>query len=347
MIPPEDLSPRKAWQRYLDARSPETTSQSQKTYHYRLKLWVEWCEANQIETVSELNGWVFESFKQDRAGAGLAPTTLQGEMQTLKNYVQFLERIEAVDEDLAEKVDVPHVAKRDQSSNIKLDSEAAASLLTYFRNSSAHRAQNYHAALEVLWHVGARMGGFRALDLRDFDADAQLLDFNHRPETGTPLKKKEDGERMVGLRSSVANILSEYIQKHRPDSHDDAGRQPLFATAQGRVSSNAFRSWCYYATLPCHHGPCPHGKQRETCDWVSHNHSSKCPSSRSPHQVRTGSITWHRDRGVPREVTADRTNASEETIDKHYDKPLKRQSLERRRRPHLEKLSLEEGTEHD
>jgi hypothetical protein len=61
--------------------------------------------------------------------------------------------------------------------------------------------------------------------------------------------------------------------------------------------------------------------------------------------VRTGSITWHRDRGVPREITAERTNASEDTIDKHYDKPLKRQSLERRRRPHLDKLSLEEDSD--
>ena len=97
MIAPENLSLREAWQRYLDARSPETTSQSQKTYHYRLKLWVEWCEENDVDTVSELNGWVFETFKQDRAGADLAPTTLQGEMQTLKNHVQFLERIEAVE----------------------------------------------------------------------------------------------------------------------------------------------------------------------------------------------------------------------------------------------------------
>ncbi len=345
MISPEELTPREAWQRYLDTRSPETTSQSQKTYHYRLKLWVEWCEANDVDTVSELNGWIFETYKQDRSGAGLAPITLQGEMQTLKNHIEFLERIEAVDDDLSEKVDVPHVAKRDQSSNVKLDSDDAAALLNYFRESNAHRAQNYHAALEVLWHVGARMGGFRALDLRDFDAEGQLLDFNHRPETGTPLKKKEDGERMVGLRSSVVDVLSEYIRDHRPDVHDDAGRQPLFATAQGRVSSGAFRCWSYFATLPCHHGPCPHGKDPTSCDWVSHNQASKCPSSRSPHQIRTGSITWHRDRGVPREVTAERTNASEDTIDKHYDKPLKRQSLEKRRRSHLDKLSIEEDSD--
>lgn len=53
---PEDLSPRDAWQRYLDRRRPETTEESMETYHYRLKLFVEWCEAEGIATVSELSG---------------------------------------------------------------------------------------------------------------------------------------------------------------------------------------------------------------------------------------------------------------------------------------------------
>lgn len=57
--------------------------------------------------------------------------------------------------------------------------------------------------------------------------------------------------------------------------------------------------------------------------------------------MRTGSITWHCDRGVPREVTAERVNASQDVIDEYYDKAEERDRMEKRRRPHLNKLTIE------
>lgn len=65
-------------------------------------------------------------------------------------------------------------------------------------------------------------------------------------------------------------------------------------------------------------------------------------SSRSPHHIRTGSITWHRDRGVPKEVTAERANASEGIVDVFYDKASKRERMDFRRRPHLDKLEIDQ-----
>ncbi len=214
-------------------------------------------------------------------------------------------------------------------------------LIAYSRDDETLRGCLRHALLETAWHTGARLGGLRALDLRDFDRGDRTLEFVHRPETGTPLKNKQNGERVVALNDRVAATISEYIQGDRWDNHDDHGRQPLFTSMQGRPDPNTVRVWMYRATLPCIRKECPHGVDPDFCEYRSHSKCSQCPSSRAPHHVRTGSITWHRDRGVPREVTADRVNASQDVIDEYYDKATKRERMENRRRPHLSKLDIE------
>ena len=337
---PNELTPREAWHRYLDGRRTEITDETASTYHYRLKLFVEWCEENEVETVSELTGWILDQYESARSGEGVAATTLHNEMETLQSFAEYLERIEAVDDGLADRVNIPDIPSDERSRETKLEADRALALIRHYRTSAQAGSRN-HALLEVAWHTGARLGGIRALDLRDFDAGEQTLEFVHRPETDTPLKNKRKGERIVGIRNGVATALKRYIQSERWDKHDDHGRQPLFSSLQGRASTNTMRAWMYTATFPCNRGPCPHGHEPETCEFRSHTHASKCPSSRAPHHVRTGSITWHQDRGVPREVTSERVNASQNVIDRYYDKATKRERMELRRRPHLEKLEIE------
>lgn len=144
--------------------------------------------------------------------------------------------------------------------------------------------------------------------------------FRHRPETGTPLKIKMAGERPVGLHLKTAEALKTYIREHRYHKRDDYGRQPLLSTLRGRPSGSSVRTWSYLATLPCQHGPCPHGKDPDECDWTEYVHSSNCPSSRSPHPIRTGAITWILNQGWPPEDVAERVNADVRTIESHYDK---------------------------
>jgi len=103
----------------------------------------------------------------------------------------------------------------------------------------------------------------------------------------------------------------------------------------------------YLATRPCLHSPCPHGKERDTCDWTKYAQGSKCPSSRSPHQIRTGSITWHLNIGIPPAVVAERVNASIDTIRDHYDHAStenrlrrRRERMERNRRQFIENIDL-------
>lgn len=189
-----------------------------------------------LVTVDELDGWILDQFESARSGRGVASSTLHNEMDTLQAFIEYLERIEAVGDGLAEKVRVPDVPDDEKSRETKLDTERAIQLLQHYRNSDRY-GSTYHALLEITWHTGARIGGIRALDLRNFDAGEQTLEFVHRPETDTPLKNKRNGERIVGIREAVTQAISTYIRWTRDDRHDEYGRQPLFSSLQGRPTT--------------------------------------------------------------------------------------------------------------
>jgi len=124
---------------------------------------------------------------------------------------------------------------------------------------------------------------------------------------------------VVAIPERVCAILDEYVANHRLDVYDDHGRRPLLTSQVGRGSRGGVRGWMYLATVPCLHSPCPHGNEPETCDFLGYSKASKCPSSRSPHQVRTGSVTWQLNRGIPIERVAERVNTSVEVLRRHYD----------------------------
>ena len=326
---PEDLKIRHARDRYLRRRRPDATDQSLDTWEYRLKLFVEWCGSVGITRVGELRKYDLDEFYELRSSE-IAPATLEGEMWTLKMFVRFLEDIGAVDEGLAKAVRIPDLDPEDRSNDTKLHTDAALALLRYYRDSARHYASRMHVVFELAWITGARIGGLRALDLEDCDfGENAYVEFRHRPETGTPLKNKMRGERPVALPEETADALQEYVGQNRHNVRDEGGRQPLLASTRGRPVLNTLRCWTYTATLPCLHTDCPHGKERVTCEWVDMHHASKCPSSRSPHQIRTGAITYLLNAGWPPEDVAERVNSNVETIEQHYDKA---DPEERRRR---------------
>jgi site-specific recombinase XerD len=336
---PSTLSPRHARALYLDDRSTDKTAETVHTDFYQTKAFVEFAEERGIESISDVSGWHLDQFKRQRR-TELKPISLKGQMSVLKQMFRYLARIDAVAEGMPEKIDVPTVEEHEETSDVLLETDDAKALIEYFRNSRARYGTKIHALLEVLWHTGCRVSGVRALDLSDYDDEEQFLAFVNRPEAGTRLKRGEKGERTVLVTSEVCDVLDTYIARERHEKRDDYGREPLFCGLQGRPTTGTLRSWCYLATQPCHHSDCPHGKRRDGCDYVPRDRASGCPSTRAPHHVRTGSITWHRDRGVPMEDTAERVNARPETIEKYYDKASDVQKMDARRRQYTEELDL-------
>lgn len=341
MSRPTDLSVAEARQWYLDHRRADASDWTLRTLGYRLDAFVEWCADEGIETVDEIDGWVLERFFRFRQSQ-LAPVSLKGQMSSLRLFLAYLERIEAVEEGVSQKVDIPTVTADQESSDVKLDTEDAKRLLRYYRDSRAEYGRPRHVVLELLWNTGCRQGGLRALDLGDYDSENQYLSFRNRPETGTRLKNGADGERVIAISEAVCDVVDAYVARERFDKRDQFGRAPLLSARQGRPSPTTVRAWAYLATQPCVHMRCPHGMEKQTCEYRERGAGSKCPSSRAPHHIRTGSITWHLDRGIPLEVVAERVNAAPETIKRHYDKASDLQKLEERRKAYTDNFDIEE-----
>ncbi|EMA67599.1 integrase-like protein [Halorubrum aidingense JCM 13560] len=320
---PAELSVREAAQRYLRRRRADATDASVKSWKYRLKLFVEWCEGIRLDHVGQLRGYDIDEYYEIRS-ANVAPATLEGEMWTLRMFAEYLEQIDAVEDGLSESVRIPDINPEDRADETSLTTPAAIRLIEYYRASEQDRATRAHAFLELAWFTGARQSGLRALDVRDLNArvdegEQSWVEFRHRPDTKTPLKNNRRGERPVGVPDEVARVVSEYVRENRFDVRDDHGRKPLIASAKGRPTENTVRVWSYGATQPCVAGGCPHDKDPDTCEWTQYAHLSKCPSSRSPHPIRTGSITWQLNQGIPPEVVAERVDATVKTIENHYD----------------------------
>lgn len=344
MSEPPEFTPREAVERWLDRQRLDKADQTVTGYRHQLKLFWEFCEREEIERLGDLTPWDIQEFETARRAEDLATITLRNELLTLRTFLKHYVALGVVEENVIESIELPKVSKEERTSKTILETKAAQNLLRAYRDDLTHFPRG-HAFLELAWYTGARMGGIRGLDLADVDFQEGYVEFRHRPEQDTPLKNAHDGERAVGISENVVTALQDYVVEHRPSVTDQYGRKPLFATVHGRISLNTLRSTSYYATIPCRHGDCPHGKDINSCEWVSQSKASQCPSSRSPHQIRAGSITWQLNRGMRADVVSERVNASVDIIETHYDKADPVQEFRQRRQRHLDKLGFTEENE--
>ncbi|WP_435066256.1 tyrosine-type recombinase/integrase [Halobaculum sp. EA56] len=334
----EPLTPREGIEMYLEARRDELTKGTIRGQTYRLDAFQQWCEEEGIENLNELTGrdlYRYRVWRREGHGEGrdpIAPVTLRGQLATLRAFLRFAEEIDAVRDDLRTDVPLPVVTGGQNVSETTLEPERVGDILEYL--DRYEYASRNHVILLLMWHTGARAGGIRSLDVGDVDLDTERpgIQFRHRPESDTPLKNKERGERWNAISPYVSRILEDYIDGPREDVRDDYGREPLITTEYGRVSISALRDTLYRITRPCWRGAgCPHDRDPETCEATHSDRMSTCPSSRSPHDVRSGRVTAYRRDDVPRRVVSDRLDASGGILDEHYDRRSSREKAEQRR----------------
>jgi len=326
----QEISPEVARKIYLDQRRDEVSRQTLQTHRYRIDKFVEWCQENGIKSMADVSGIDLHEYRVSRREDGLKTVSLQGQLSTIRQFLRICATVEAVDENLHEKILLPSVSKGEISNDELLETPRAHDALEYLNRY--HYASRQHVELLVLWRTSMRRGGIRALDLSDFDPDEPALEIRHRPDTDTPLKNREWSERDVGLRDEVAQVVQDYIDGPRVETEDEYGRVPLLTTNQGRIALGTIKQDMYCVTRPCTYGwECPHDRDPNECEAMNNDQSSKCPSSRSPHKIRTGSVTAHLDAGTPKAVLGDRVDMTEDTMDIHYDKAGKRERMMRRR----------------
>lgn len=336
----EPISPKEAVDLYLEARD-DAAENTMEAQDYRLRAFITWCDEEGIANLNELSGRDLYAYRVWRREGGyngeeLATVTLRGDLATMRAFLRFCGEIDAVPEELYDQVPLPSTDGVDVSDST-LDPDRAIEIVNWLERFEY--ASRRHISVLLLWHTGCRTGELRALDLGDLDldgdrpgADGPAVHFVHRPDTDTPLKNKEKGERWNAISGHVAQTIQDYIDGRRKDVVDDHGREPLLTTRYGRVAAGTVRDTLYRVTRPCWRGePCPHDYDPETCEYNNHAKMSMCPSARSPHDVRSGRVTAHRLADEDRSLVSDRLNASEEILDKHYDRRSERQKAEQRR----------------
>lgn len=361
------MAPREALDIWLERQQMDKAESTVRSYRYRVEPFVEFLEDEGIENLNDLNGRLLLRFDSMRRSSGdVQKNTLNNQLGTIRQFLEFGIKANAVEPAVASQVDVPHVSKDERINREKLPTSRAKDILAHL--DRFEYASRDHVIAFLMWETGARAGSLRALDLEDVYLDEDDLDrlryqedldvgesvleeilegvelpflyFRHRPETDTPLKKKHNGERPVNISEELGDVLGAYIRVRRIDVSDEHGRKPLLSSkkAPGRISVSGIRVRAYELTQPCQVGKeCPHDRDPAECEARVHGQQSRCPSVRSPHKWRTGSVTWHRDRGWPPEEIAVKMATSVELVNSVYDQPekLKRMSI---RRSNLDKL---------
>jgi integrase len=334
----QPIEPEAAIELYLEHRADEVSESTLGSHRRRLKHFRRWCDKEGFDNMNDVTGRDLHAFRVWRRedgcedGEELAPASLQSQLSTLRMFLGFCASIDAVPEGLKSKVLLPSLSGKEEVSETTIDPELAKDVLDYLHRYQY--ASKKHVMFALLWRTGMRSGSLRALDVEDYDASAPALDVQHRPESDTPLKNGEDGERMVALTDPLAKMIEDYIDGPRDDQTDAYGREPLITTREGRPTVSTIRDNIYRLTRPCElpDRECPHDRDPETCEAMEPHLASKCPSTRSPHDLRSGAITAHLLDDVPVEIVSDRMNVSQKVLDRHYDRRDKRQKMEQRRK---------------
>lgn len=327
----EPITPSEALDLYLQHRETEVSQATIYSHKSRLGHFVQWCEQNEITNLNELSGRQLHEYRLWRRRDGdLAPASEKTQMDTLRVFIRWLEAIDGVHQDLSTKVQSPSLNPNDNVRDVMLDQEQANLLLGYLEKYEY--ASLNHVVMALLWHTMMRIGGAQSLDLDDYDRHDQYLEVHHRPETDTPIKNQEQGERLVALSGPMCSLLDDWIADQRPQTEDEHGRDPLLTTTHGRISKTSIRNRCYRLTRPCTYtDECPHDRDIADCEALESDQAPLCPSSVSPHAIRRGSITRSLQEDTPTQVVSDRANVSPSVIEKHYDRRTEREKMEKRR----------------
>jgi len=326
-----DLTIPEAIEFFINRKKPEWKGETERTYRKGLVSFEAYTEENGIETVDDLNRWNVGAYTDYLLAQDYARVTVSSRQKKAKTWLKYLESQGVIQLGLHLAIDTLKLSDEEQTSDQQLEPEDARMLLKFFRSSAEWRGTCRHAVFEVIWHVGCRISGLRALDLSDYDQEAGDLKFRNRPDKGSRLKRGKTHERNVTLSETPNEVMKFYVARERPDIRDDYGRKPLFPSQRGRASDSTIRGWMYLATQPCMTVECPHGHRRPNCEYVPRDSASQCPSTRSPHAIRRGSITWQRNLGFDEDTVASRAAATPSVIRRYYDDPDYDDELARRR----------------
>lgn len=140
---------------------------------------MEFCDENDIEYLHELNGRQFDRYKIWRREKGdLNNVSLNTQLSTIRVFIKWCEKVDAVPRGFHEYIDPPTMAPQEDVSEDILEDGDASDVLGYLRRYEY--ATRNHAMMELFWHTGMRTGALRAIDLEHIDHDAMSIAIRHQ-----------------------------------------------------------------------------------------------------------------------------------------------------------------------
>jgi site-specific recombinase XerD len=328
------VEPATAVNDYVESIEGERADETVVNVEYRLRRFIEWHEADGIEhfeTLDEMNGYTANKYRDARTSDdSLASMTKRNQLGTFRCFVKWCEDRELAATGLSNKIDLYDVPEGEEVRDEKLESERIADILAHLKKYE-WGSRNL-TTFWLLVHTGMRMGALRGIDLDNWHPNASddpYIEVLHRPESGTPLKNKNNGERNVSITNELlAECIEDYIDANREDVTDEHGRSPLFTSMHGRYSKSGVRNSIYNVTRPEYIGEDCEGE----CGFDgSKSSASECPNSVSPHVLRKSAITKSLNDGASKVGVSARCDVSGKILDKHYDKGTKEDQRARRR----------------
>ena len=312
---------------FYDEQKVKKASATLKSYQYHVDPFVSFLQKNEIEA-DEITPKVVLSYREEYFDDHRA-LTIRGQLNSIKVFLRFLSKTTDLNTDIPELIDIPD--KPNSQRGDVVEREKMERILDHLNKYKY--ASRRHVLVRLMWDSGCRTGGIRSLDIIDFVTDRETITLKHTPSEDTPLKTKENGERIVSLRPETADLIVDYISQNRIDQTDEYGREPLITTGHGRPSRSWYREEVYAVTRPCMTRECPYDEEEDECGAnIRKNEASQCSGTTGPHSIRRGRITDLLRNDIPPEMISDRSDVGLDVIDENYDARSEDEKLEQRRR---------------
>lgn len=192
-----ELSISEAIELYIRRKRPDWNGGTERTYRRNLELFVEYAAENELDELDTLSRWDVGGFTDWLLEQDYAAATVASRQKTVRTWLKYLESQGLVEHGLHTAIETLRLDDEEETSDQQLAPEDAQELLAFYRDSAEWRGTRRHAILEVLWHVGCRMAGLRALDLGDYDAESG------DPGSG-PARRAEPGSSVGGRTSGMS-----------------------------------------------------------------------------------------------------------------------------------------------
>lgn len=181
----------------------------------------EWLADNRMDHIEDLDGKAPLQYKIHlKSDDSKNRTTVGNHFSTLRTFFKWSARYDFTDSALTDAMESPDFNKHGAARERMIPFDHAKDLLDYLKKFKYTTKD--HIMVAIMCHTGCRRWAMCGLDLDDYSPVRErdsgqygLFRFHYRPDTGTPLKNDEGGEREVMIWPHFREIIEDYIDTHR------------------------------------------------------------------------------------------------------------------------------------